>query len=304
MGELGLRLGLLGLCAAESVCGDWQGRFREGARLSAESRAEEAIAELKAALSEATAANAGNHQLGGILNELGLSEFRLGRYRSAKSYLERSIAAYAGRPENQAVATANLGLACQSMGDFAKAEKLYRQAMRSIPDRPQLWHQLGQALFLQGRFKEAEEAQRRVVELAGENEPRIVALALSELATLSAGKKDYRQATDLLERAMSLTPPGSSHGMVVANLAHMQQMLGQLDLAARGAAAALAEVEASLGPDHPQVGLIVEFYAGLLKQANRQAESKAMSRRAEAIRSALSAQTNSQRTTVDWRDLR
>jgi len=190
------------------------------------------------------------------------------------------------------------------MGDLGRAEHLYKQAMATLPNQPQLWQQLGQTLFMRRRFDEAEAAQRRAIELAGEDAPNIAALAWSDLSVLYSEKKDYSRATRTLERAISLTPPGAPHAVMLANLADLQMKAGQNEQAIRSFSESLAEIEMALGRDHPAVGDVVEAYANALRRTERKAEAKAMLKRAESIRSAFSAQTNSGRTTVDWRDLR
>jgi tetratricopeptide (TPR) repeat protein len=176
--------------------------------------------------------------------------------------------------------------------------------MVALPNCPQLWHQLGQTLFLRRRFDEAEAAQQRAIEIAGENAPNITALAWNDLSAIHSEKKNYPQAAEMLKRAISLTPPGAPHAVMLANAALLQMKMGQHELAVQGFANSLAEIEAALGHDHPDVGAIVESYADALRQAKRKGEAKAMLKRAESIRSGFSAQTNSGRATVDWRDLK
>lgn len=63
-------------------------------------------------------------------------------------------------------------------------------------------------------------------------------------------------------------------------------------------------MEAAVGSSHPDVSEILYEYAGLLRRTGRKAESEQIARQARRIDAAFTQQTNADRSTVDWRDLK
>ena len=286
------------------VLADWQESYRKGEGLLEQGRQAEAIKELSLALREAQSDQTGQSEVGVILDALGRAEFQMGQYRSAKIHMERSVAALEERAKDQAIARANLAQACQALGEFANAEQLLRRALEALPESAQLWQQLGQMLYLERRLDEAEAVQRRALAIAEKVEPSAAAVAWSDLAVLFEERKEYRKAIEMLDRGIAMLEPGQRRAMMLANLGGVHAKAGRKDEAVRRLADALAEMEPAVGRDHPDVGRILEQYAAALRESGRKPEAKAMLKRAESIRSAFSAQTNSGRATVDWRDLR
>ena len=63
-------------------------------------------------------------------------------------------------------------------------------------------------------------------------------------------------------------------------------------------------MERAVGPQHPDVGKVLEDYSIVLQKAGRKPEAKQIAQRAQEIRSSFAAHTNSDHATVDWRDLK
>ena len=87
-----------------------------------------------------------------------------------------------------------------------------------------------------------------------------------------------------------------------ANLAMLQWQSGMREASEKTLQEALAEAEASVGPDHPDTARILELSGEVLRRSGRKAEAKKAADRAVAIRASSASQTNENGFTVDWRD--
>ena len=236
-------------------------------------------------------------------DSLGQAAFGGGQYREAKQHFERALGLAEDAPaEARAAVIANLGQACQALGEFARAEQLYRQALDATPGRAPVWHLLGGVLTQQRRFDEAEDALRRATALpdAGTG----ASAARSDLALILAARGKRREAVDLLEQAIAVSRAGQPRARMLANLGELLFKLGQRAQAVAALQQSVAEMEAAVGPAHPDMAEVLRVYGGVLHKSGRKGEAKDLSKRAEAIRSSLTLQTNANRTTVDYRDLK
>ena len=151
-----MRLLLLTLILITHLRADWRDRYRAGEGLLDEGKTEEALRELKTAYQEAEALRQDEPGLGAILDALGRAELRAGQYRSAKKYFERSIGFWENQPKARAIALCNAGQAYRALGEYARAEQFFRQALEIMPQQAALWQLLGGTMVLQHRYAEAD----------------------------------------------------------------------------------------------------------------------------------------------------
>jgi tetratricopeptide (TPR) repeat protein len=282
----------------------WPDRYHSGERLLKQGKIQEALQELNTALHEADAAHDEGKGLAAILDAIGRAEFRGGRYRNAKRHFERAAQLLEDQPQSRPAVLANAGQACLAVGKFASAEHFFRAALELLPGHAGLWQLLGKALFLQNRQAEAERAQRKALALAGGTDPNIAAVASNDLAILYQSRNNHHEAVDLLLAALSATPHGQGRARMLANLGVSHWKIGNKQEAATYLRQGLAEMEAAVGPEHPDVERILADYHEVLQKTGKKGQAREIAKRAAAMRSAFAAQTNSRGSTVDWRDLK
>jgi tetratricopeptide (TPR) repeat protein len=292
----------LTLLLAAPAWTDWEQRYRTGEQLLSEGKVDEAHRELAAALADAESGGRGRAGIVTILDALGRTEFRAGRYRPAAEYFERSLKFTAKGSHAEAVAHSNAGQAYLALGNTVRAEASFRAAREILPRSAHLWHLMGQVLFQERRFAEAESALQNALHIWGESDPSNSASALNDLAILYQVQHRQRQALETLKRAVGVALPGQARARILANLGSSSWKLGEKQQALRWLSEALAEMERIVGPDHPDVGRILEEYATVLKKTGRGTEAKELEKRARDIRSSFAAHTG--KATVDWRDLK
>jgi tetratricopeptide (TPR) repeat protein len=228
-------------------------------------------------------------RLAAIHDANGRAAFASGHYRDAQRHFERLL----DLAPTEAV-TANLGQACQALGEFARAERLYRQVLSVVPGNAAVWNQLGDVLFLQRRYEEAEAAYRRAMEFP---DVRASANARNGLALILEAQGKLHDAITLLEQAVSGAEAGQARARMLTNLGGLHQKLGHRTEAATYLSRALDEMERAVGAGHPDVARILEDYGKILQKTGRKAEAKEAARRARSIRSSFTA-------TIDYRDLK
>ncbi len=93
----------------------------------------------------------------------GLEQYRQGEYGDAEVSFRRALAAKPGFAE----AAANLGNALFQQSRFPEAERFYKASLPHLPvaARPGVWQNLGNTLLKQNRLIEAAEAYRQVLRL-------------------------------------------------------------------------------------------------------------------------------------------
>ncbi len=95
-----------------------------------------------------------------VFNDLGGLLFDRGRYREAIPWYRKVLELTPGNP----VAYVNLGSMYTLLGDYGRAERVYRDSIAASPTA-EAWSDLGTALFDQGKYREAAQANEKAVEL-------------------------------------------------------------------------------------------------------------------------------------------
>ena len=292
------------LLLATTCLADWQERVRSGENLPKLGKAQETHRELLAALREADTAGLAGPDLGVILDALGRADFQLGNYRSAARYFERSLKIWSPRSKAHATALCNAGEVYQAMGDYRRAEAVFRESLEVLPSSPQVWLALGQVLLLRRDYGQSEAALSKAVVLLEEVKSNQIAVAMSDLATLKAAQLNYPKAVEILQRALLLLGPGQVRARVLANLGVLNWKLRRKAEAETNFTLALGEMEIAVGRQHPDVGRILVEYSVVLRKTGRSVEASQMRIRADGIRAEFAIKTNSGRATIDWRDLK
>jgi Tfp pilus assembly protein PilF len=280
----------------------WVEKYRSGESALAEGRTAIALEHLQAAAKEAELERASDAQLSAVYDALGRAGMGRGHYRDGKRNFERALRLAADGPlEARATVTSNLGQSCQALGELVHAEQLFRQALAAMPNRAELWNQLGGVLALQRRYLEAEDALRHA--LSNPEDPASVT-ASNDLAVIYEARGKLREAVGLYEQAICGAVAGQSRARILANLGALQLKLGNPAVAVVAIGRSLQEMEAAVGPEHPDVARVLEVYERVLRKAGHKAEAIEVAQRAKSIRSSFVGQDNANRVTVDYLDLK
>jgi CHAT domain-containing protein/Flp pilus assembly protein TadD len=211
---------------------------------------EAAIAHWESALAGFRAAD-NQTQTALTLNALAAATLSLSRHGAAIAYASESaaIAAAVDRPDLEAQALGNLGIAYQASGQFAQAVATYEQALTQLHDQPesaaiaQLHGLLGNAYEALGDYDSAIAAQTTSMTLAANvNAPSLQATAQMNLGGLYSLEADYDTAIAWYERGITLATEAGFLGSAaygLNNLGGTYQKLGNQ-------AAAIAQFERSL----------------------------------------------------------
>jgi tetratricopeptide (TPR) repeat protein len=298
-----MRKAILSVLLSTSALADWNDRYQAGETLLNQNRTGDALRELHGALREALDGRVQPRALAGIFDALGRTEFRAGRYRMAKKYFHQAAGLLDAAPEVRAIALSDAGLAMQMLGELAGAERAVREAIGILPRNPILWQRLGQLLTERRRYGDAEAALENALAYGVSAAPARAAVAWNDFAVLYEAQGKNQQALDSLERAAASITPGQDRARILANLSVLQWKTGAKERAAGSLRQALVEMEAAVGPEHPDLIRILEDYSTALLKLGRVSEASALGRRAKRIRSSFAALTNDSQRTVDWRDL-
>lgn len=205
-------------------------------------RAEDAVAELDAALACAQA-------LGDVLGEaetlrrMGVALWELSRMDEAREFFDRAIDVVRTRGEANAtfegVTFGNLGNVSLQQGRLDEARDFYEQALaihRTEGDVRNEGVKVGNIAivhFNQGRFAEAESLYRHAIEIAREtNDRRTEGRHLGNLALLLSECRRSDEAREAFESALAITREIGDireEGIILGNLGEMYQMIGDLD---------------------------------------------------------------------------
>jgi len=290
---------VLAILAVPASAG-WLEDYSSGEDSLAHARTATALARLQSALKEAEAAGAPNARMAALYDALGRASMGSGRYRDGKRYFERALRLVPDSPlEPRMAVTANLGQACQALGELVRAEQLYRQALAALPNRADLWNLLGGVLALQHRYKEAEDALRQSLS----NDPASVT-AGNDLAVIYEARGELREAASLYEQAIRNAAAGQARARMLANFGALRLKLGNTAGALLALDSSLREMETAVGPAHPDVAKVLEIYERVLRKSGHRAEAIEVAQRANSIRSSFVGQDNAIRATVDYRDLK
>ena len=148
------------------------------------------------------------------LHQLTRIELRLGEHQSARSHLVRLLEM---APDNTYVLGQWAAMELLYGGDLEKAEDLFRRLVR-IDRRSSHLGNLGQTLYLRGRYEQAAEAYREALDLAPGG--TVQRLNLAD-ALLAGGRTDaalalYRELAEELEGTMAERALGAVDGMILA----------------------------------------------------------------------------------------
>ena len=273
----------------------WNTHTTQGLALEREGRYAEAARELSAAAEEADAA-----QLPVALDRLGVLYRQLGRYVDAESCHRRAISLLEAARSGRELATALENLAALRLMQSrpSQAQPLYRRAyelrMQSpgndAPGVGETLHGMAQAAHGQHHYAEAEDLYRRASEAMlaeGGSSSTAGADVLHNWAALyrETGRDDL--AGPLFERAAAIYenkwPLHPKLAIVLRNLAELEAHAGRYSRAQGLFERSLRICDASLPPDHPETGVILQAYGRFLKNSHRKAEAKVVMARASEI---------------------
>ncbi len=144
----------------------------------------------------------------GVALKIYAAHVRSGRSADADRFAEAWLAAH----PKDLLFRASLGNAAMSEGNFALAEKMFRQVVRSSPDNPAMLNNLGWVLAKQGN-KEALTHVERANTLAPNN-PDI----LDTLAAVLAADKQVARALEVERKAIQLQPDRAEFKLSLAKL--------------------------------------------------------------------------------------
>jgi len=177
----------------------------------------------------------------------------------------------------------NLAALYESLGDYARAEPLYKRSLviyeKALgPDHPYVASSLNNLAMLYkslGDYGKAEPLYKRSLAISekalGPDHP-YVAASLNNLAGLYKSLGDYAKALPLMKRSLAINEKalGPDHPYVAASLNNLASLYGLLGDYARAVPLmkrSLAINEKALGPDHPYVasslGNLAWLYAAL-----------------------------------------
>ncbi|WP_166984906.1 tetratricopeptide repeat protein [Canibacter zhoujuaniae] len=136
-------------------------------------------------------------------NGMALLLFRQGKYAEAKAVLEAGIASLQGsgyaEKLHHTVLTSNLARVIASMGDFRKAEWLFREAIAMDPLFAEYHQDLASFLSDMGRFEEAAEEARRTIEIdpSMPEAYRLLGFILMQLGDPLRARDEYAKAANI-----------------------------------------------------------------------------------------------------------
>jgi tetratricopeptide (TPR) repeat protein len=227
----------------------------------------------------------------------GQADFAAGDMRSAKAAFEQAVLDAKDRPFHQAAALAGLGQTMLALRESSNALAALRQAAELAPEQPHVLHLLGQALYKTGDREEAAATMQAALDLS-ENEPALAAVIRNDLAVLS------KIEPAALAQAIEAAEPGQARARMLTNLGIHLWNEGDKAAAADHLRQALADMEAAVGPEHPDVAFILENYAIVLAATGQPNAAKAASSRARDLKAAFAWQANTLGAAVDVNDLR
>ena len=203
-----------------------------------------------------------------------------------------------GHP-NVAIFMNNLAALYKSLGDYAKAEPLYKQSLaireKALgPEHPDVALGLNNLAGLYkslGDYAKAEPLYKRflaIVEKAYGPEHPHVATSLNTLAGLYKPLGDYAKAEPLYKRSLAIREKalGPEHPHVATslnNLAGLYASLGDYAKAEPLYKRSLAIREKALGPEHPYVATSLNNLAGLYASLGDYAKAEPLYKRSLAI---------------------
>jgi tetratricopeptide (TPR) repeat protein len=295
-------LALLLVAASQA---DWRDRYLAGKHLLEKNRLDESRVELTAALHEAESDGLEASKILPILDALGRLEFYAGQPRRAKEHFLRTLQTVQGSgTRDEVIALANAAEALRELGELARAETYLLRALQIMPGKASILHNHGQVLIQAERYQQAEAVLQNALSAAEASQTDLIPVVLSDMAWLYISRGKTALAVDTLDRAIAVASPGKGRARMLTNRAIYCWKLGRKAQAETALRQALQEMEAAVGPLHPDVGYILDQYSEVLAMTGRRSSAAEFAARARAIKSAFAAQTNEAGHTVDWRDLK
>jgi tetratricopeptide (TPR) repeat protein len=275
----------------------------EGERAMASANFREAERVLLAALRDAEQRHLRDVEIAAILDDLGATEMVLANYPDAERLLSRSVSLYTriqgGAGPGVAEAETRLAELYVVEGRPREASALIDRVLAILqvdpaPDALKValaTCDLALVRRLEHRYREAESLLRVVLaqyEAAVGVDHKMLVSVLTALASVLASQHRYTDAIATAQRAseiLKVRPAASIAGAAgtMAALGNVYLQAGRLEEAEFYSKNAVAQAEATSGPDHLHVAWCLQNYAGVLKRLNRKDEAKAAEKRARAI---------------------
>jgi MYXO-CTERM domain-containing protein len=223
-----------------------------------------------------------------------------GDYARAEPLYRQSLAIWTKvlGPDHALVALGlnNLGTLFKAEGDYDRAQGFLQRALaidektpgEATPGMASTLENIASVYRDRGDYERAEPFYERalpILEKAFGPDHLKVALALNNLGSLFLMKGDYARAEALFRRALAITSnrSGLDQGRTLSNLAELYNRENDVARAEPLHRSALALLEASLGPDHPDVAAVLDDLASERLARGDSTEAEALQRRALAI---------------------
>jgi tetratricopeptide (TPR) repeat protein len=287
---------------AAGANGDWDAHFRSGEALDRAGHYAASAAEFETALIAAAHFSKTDRRLPVTLHNLGVVYRQLGRYPDAERCYQRASAIFErSQPERKAELASilfDLGALYLTMGELSRAEPFYRRSyelrLEALgPNHPLIGaslHGLARVAQERRRFREGEEYYRRaaaILETAYGLNSRELADLDHNWGMLYRDQGRDAEARPLLERAAAIyretAPSHPKLAVILRNLAELEASAGDSEQAAHLFERSVAICDASLPPDHPQTGIVLQAYARFLRRTNHKKEAAVANARANAI---------------------
>jgi len=248
------------------------------------------------------------HNLAALKDAMGDHEEAEQLYRRAIDIRETKLGSHSAK---LASSLGNLGGLLENLGRYNEAEELYRRVLginehlhQDDPHHPEMGAaqtRLALLLKLRAKLGEAEALLRTALASAARRasaDPRHVAAATMNLASVRRAAEDFGEAEDLCRSALRMLESalGPVHQDVAAaqnNLADLLQCQGKLEQAEALYKAAIEGLEAVLGACHPALNTPISNLADLLAEKGDEQESRRWYKRAiEVTRSSTATSTS------------
>ena len=299
-----MRIAFLLVAGAVSLSADWLERYHSGLKLLKLGQHAAAREDISSALREIEAGPTPSSQIAMVLHVLGQLEFAAGQYRTSLRHYERVLKLLPPSGTGRAMVLADAAQSCIGLAEFSRALLLMRQALKLDPDRTEYWQLLATALYTTGNDTDAEAAAQRVAREAGPSNGDVYAASKGLLGAIYQRRKQYREAMVEIDAAVSSAEAGQLRSRMTANRGTLWWRMGNPSRAVTDLRDALAEAEAAVGPEHPDLVSILDDYSWVLKRIGRKREAKDAIDRASQIRGAHASEANVDGHVVNWRDLR
>jgi tetratricopeptide (TPR) repeat protein len=296
-----MAVALAGSAAAQTD--DFISRVRQGQQLQAQNRFADARTVYRDLLRDIRKHTSNGRLEGLVLDNLAQDEQDSGDYAAAETAYNHGLAAVPAQPADDSVLIAlktHLSELYIAENRPQDAEPILREILVTLwrSTRPDplalsvISEDLAVVCIMRRKFAEPEpllrEAQALIESAGGENDSRL-ASSLLTYAGLLTTEHQYSEAIVPAERAWQIlnsspnrvTAPFQASALGV--LAAVYYHAGRIEDAESCARKCVEMAEASLGAQHPRMGLYYSNYAVILKSAGRRNEAKAFQKKADEI---------------------